>query len=210
MDRVRKNVISSRRAKKASEALARDSKLISRGEIAKFGAGEMELIDRTVTLKTLITEGEEQDVLSKQKNKDQITGLNDFSEARIVSEDGGGSIAVDSIKLSHAIQETGQTIADTATKVFKQTRWPADLENGILQISQSGRVVQTIKISEFAFKGDEPQTRADQYKRLARPFTIAAGTDVKIRILRPGVVGKSHFFGIELCGMQVYPKRNRG
>ncbi len=211
MNKKSLHVITSRRAKKASEALARDSRLISEEEKNAFGLGELELIDRTVVLKTLVVPGEEQDILSKQKNRDSRTGINDFQLARIVSEDGGGTIVVDAIKLSHAAFVAGETNDAAATKAYIQTKWPSDLENGEVVFQQNGRVIQKIKIAEFAYQGNEPVTRHDQYKRLTRPFVIAAGSDLKIKLLRPtGVAGAEEFLAIELQGMQTYPKRTRG
>ena len=165
------------------------------------------MIDSTLVLKTEIAAGEEQELLSVQKNKDVRTGIVDFDKAKVVGEDGGGSIAVDAIRVSHA---AGVALDDPAAKSYTQTTFPADLENAELQISQGGRVVQKIKLAEFAFKGDEPQTRDDQWKTFSRPFVIAAGADLKVKLLRPsGVAGAVAFLSVEFKGMQTYPKRSR-
>lgn len=206
-----KNTISSRRAKKIAESFARDSRLISISEKGNFAKGEMEFIDRTVTVKTLVFAGEEQEILSTQKNKDYKTGINDFQNGRLVSESGGGSVGVDLVKLSYAEYIKDETADDVVNKTFKQTGWSADMENAEIVFLQSGRVVQKIKISEFAFKGDEPNTRTHQYKHFSRPFVIAAGTDLVVKLVRPaGVAGKETYLAIEMQGMQTFPKRTRG
>jgi hypothetical protein len=202
------NVITNETAQRAQEAFARDSSSISNQEKANVATGALELIDSTLVLKTEVAAGEEQDLLSIQKNKDVRTGVVDFQDGKIITQDGGGSIAVHAMKIAHA---AGAANEDAAEKSYTQATFPTDLENAELQLSQGGRIIQRVKLSEFAFKGDEPQTREDQWKHFVRPFTIVAGADIKVKLLRPtGIAGAVAFLDIEFKGMQTFPKRTRG
>lgn len=201
-----KRILTNRHAK-ASLALRKDAIALSQEEKHRIGQRELELYDETVVLKTYYSAGEEQELLSANKNNTPRRGIVDFQDGRLVTQDGGGTIAVDAIKLSHA---TGVQADDPADKQYIQTEFPAHLENALVELYQNGTSLRKIKISEFAFKGDEPQTSDDQWKKLDRPIVIAAGTQLKIRLLRPeNYAGGEGFIAVELKGMQTFERRTR-
>jgi len=205
MNKGKYGAIPSKRTEKATKALEKDSRSLSASEKNAYDNNELEKVDGNLVLKTLITPGEELDLLSVQKNKDSRVGIIDFQDAQIINDGAGGSMIVDAIKFSHA---AGLKADDVAAKSFIQKAWPADLENGYVLIKQDTAILHKAKLSDFAFKGDEPQTREAQYLRLARPFTLAAGKRITIKLLRPnGVVGADHFLAVEFKGMQLVNKR---
>lgn len=192
---------------KASLALKKDAIAISQEEKYRINNQQLELYDQTTVLKTHFAAGEEQELLSANKNNTPRRGIVDFQDGRLITQDGGGTIAVDAIKISHAI---GTKTDDPADKAYLQIGFPTHLENAIIEFHQNGTTLRKIKISEFAFKGDEPQTSDDQWKELDRPIVIAAGTQLKIRLLRPeNYPGAEGFISIELKGMQTFEKRTR-
>lgn len=199
--------ILSKRHAKASLALKKDSVALSYEETTRIKENQLELYDETIVLKTYYAEGEEQELLSANKNSTPRRGIIDFQDGRLITQDGGGTLAVDAIKISHA---AGAKDEDPASKSYLQTGFPDHLENSLIELHQNGTTLRKIKISEFSFKGDEPQTTLDQWKELDRPIVIAAGTQLKIRLLRPeNFSGDGGFIAIELKGMQTFEKRTR-
>lgn len=199
--------ILSKRHAKASLALKKDAIALSQEEKYRINSQQLELYDDTIVLKTHYSAGEEQELLSANKNSTPRRGIVDFQDGRLITQDGGGTISVDAIKISHA---TGIATDDAAQKSYVQTGFPPDLENAVLELYQNGTSLRKIKISEFAFKGDEPQTYGDQWKELDRPIVIAAGTQLKIRLLRPeNFPGAEGFISIEMKGMQTFERRTR-
>jgi hypothetical protein len=203
---MNKRILSKRHAK-ASLALQKDSVALSFEEKDRIKAQQLELYDETIVLKTFYAAGEEQELLSANKNNTPRRGVVDFQDGRLITQDGGGTLAVDAIKISHA---AGIKDEDPAAKSYIQTGFPDHLENSLVELHQNGTTLRKIKISEFAFKGDEPQTTMDQWKELDRPIVIAAGTQLKIRLLRPeNFPGAGGFISIEMKGMQTFEKRTR-
>jgi len=195
------------RQNRAKERLIADVDLISVNEASAIRKGHLELNDETKVLKIIVNAGEEQEILSVQKNKDSRTGINDFQDGRIISPDGGGSFVVEEVKISHAAAVLGD---DVATKSFIQTAFPSDLEHAVVQFSQNGRTIKEIKLCEFVFTGDAPQNVIASWKKLDMPFTIAAGKDLRMKLVRPsGITGSAAALSIEMQGIQTYPKRNK-
>lgn len=194
------------RVTKATHALKVNGSLISQNEKSRIAAGQIEYQDATVVLKTHVPAGEQAELLSVAKNRDSRRGINDFEAGKLVSVGDAGTVVVDAVKVSYA---AGVLADDAAAKTFAQTGIPADLENAEIEISQGNNVIGRIKMSEFAFKGDEPQTRGDQWKALTVPMVLAAGKSTSIKVLRPeGVAGAEAFLAIEMKGLRTYPKRN--
>lgn len=199
--------ILTKRHAKASLALKKDAIALSQEEKYRIKSQQLELYDDTIVLKTHYSAGEEQELLSANRNNTPRRGIVDFQDGRLITQDGGGTIAVDSIKLSHAFGVQGE---DPADKNYIQTEFPPHLENALIELHQNGTTLRKIKIAEFAFKGDEPQTASDQWKELDRPIVIAAGTQLKIRLLRPeNYAGGEGFIAIEMKGMQTFERRTR-
>jgi len=197
--------IPSKRREKAMLVLLNDKQSLTVNERSSFNEGQTEMIDGNLVLKTEVQAGGEQDLLSVQTNKDSRIGVNDFQDAKIINDGAGGSMVVDSVKLSHA---TGLKDEDAAAKSYTQTAWPADLENSIVVVMQDNVILHKAKIADFAFKGDEPQTREAGELRLARSFTLATDKRVVIKLLRPNnVAGAIHFLAVEFKGMQLVNKR---
>lgn len=193
------------RVAKLVHAVKADNVAISKEEKARIASGELELVDRTLTIKTEYSTGEMEDLVSTTKNPNPRRGINDFNKGVISQVGDGGTVIVDAIKIAHATGTTGQ---DAATKSFTQVTIPADIAHGVVEFSQGNVVVGRVNISEFAYKGDEPNTRADQWLPLTRPMVLAAGKTTKISLLRPeSVTGVLGFISIEMKGMQTYPKR---
>lgn len=203
---MKKSALSGRHVK-ASIALRKDQIALSQEEKHRIKNNELELHDDTIVLKTYYSQGEEQELLSANKNNTPRRGIVDFQDGRLITQDGGGTIAVDAVKISHAIGAQGE---DPADKSYVQTEFPTHLENALIELYQNGTSLRKIKISEFAFKGDEPQSASEQWKKLDRPLVIAAGSQLKIRLLRPeNYPGGEGFISIELKGMQTFEKRTR-
>jgi hypothetical protein len=197
--------IISKRSAFAMQVVADNQALVSVGEKSKIVDGQLELVDELIVVKTEIAAGEEQDLVSVTKNKDPRKGVCDFQNGKLVAAEDGGSIIVDAIKISHSAGTAGQ---DAASKLFTQTTFTSDLENAVVQFHQNGKVLREVKISQFCFKGDEPQTVEAGFKKLDKPFVVLAGSDVKIKLVRPtGVAGAIAFLAIELDCMRTYPKR---
>jgi hypothetical protein len=186
-------------------ALKRDKSTLKNEEVIRIEKNELELVDKTITLKTALEPGERVELVTVSKNPDPVRGINDFDKGKLAAVADGGSMVIDEVKLSHAAGAVGD---NPATKQYLQRLFPADIAHGLVKISQGDIVLCEINVSEFNYKGDEPNTRADQWKTLERPFTLVGGRTTKIEFFRPeGTSGAIVFIGIELQGMQTNPRR---
>jgi hypothetical protein len=178
---------------------------LSADEKEKIEDRKLQVKDRTLVAKVHCPAGEIVELITATKNQDSKRGINSFERGQISQINDGGTIVVDYVKFGHAIG----VIADSpATKQFTQTAIPADLENSIVVISQGGHPVAEIPFAEFAFKGDEPQTRTDQWLGLTEPIILVGGKSTKIELMRPeGVTGAEAFVSVELKGLQTLPRR---
>lgn len=193
------------RVEKILATLKRDAGALKNEEVLRIEKKELELVDKTITLKTWVEAGERVELVTVSKNPDPVRGINDFDKGKLAAVADGGSVVIDEVKVSFA---TGVIGDGAATKQYIQKLFTADIAHGLIQISQGNGVLCEINVSEFNFKGDEPNTMADQWKSLERPFTLVGGKTTKIEFFRPeGTSGTGVYIGLEMQGMQTNPRR---
>lgn len=195
----------SNRVQKAQSALRDHAAIMGSAELTAIANGNVRFKDRTLVLATEVGTGNIEELLNLTTNSDAKRGINSFEKGVIAKLNAGGSVVVDMVKLS---QTSGTTGDAPETKNYLQTSWPADLENAELEIKQGGNLLATLPIAEFCFKGDEPQTRFDQFLPLTAPVVLLADQIVEVILRRTeGGTGAIRFMKMEMKGLQTLPKR---
>lgn len=202
-----KQIISPRQLK-ALKVLEQNNKLVSPEEASRYRQGELGLADETIALKTHVPASQETEILSTSINKDPRVGIVDFDRGMLLRSDEGGTFVADRIKIGYA---AGIATDDAATKNFIQTTLPAELENAVVRILQGGRLVREIKVSHFAFKGNEPQEADSSWLSLDHPLLLVAGSPIKIKLVKPEGMATytEQFVSVEFDGLRTTPKRTR-
>lgn len=181
--------------------------LVAGDEARRYKAGDLDLIDDTIVVKTFVEVGDVVPMLSSSKNRDLRKGIIDFQEGKVTREGDGGTMTVDKVRITYA---AGIKADDAAVKNFLTTGIPADIENAVISIKQGGTIVRELKVSKHVMKGDPAQKLGDDFVELDVPMVLVAGKEIKIDLLRPeGVLGggTAGFIGLEFDGMKTFPKR---
>lgn len=197
------------RTRKIQEALdifSANATFISDQEKRDYENKRLALKDSIISLKTHVPAGVEVPLLSAEKNDTLQLGVVDFKNGILEGINGKGSIAVTELKIGFAVGVEADAVT---SKSFGQTTFPADFEHSILEISQEGKIVEKVKISEFVLKGDASTTFYGSRKHYGHPFLLAGNKATEVRLRRPnGVVGAEGFLCVDFIGMQAVAKRS--
>lgn len=196
----------STRKERAIAAIAEVANVVGSSEKAEIDNGTHEFKDATLVIATLVAVGDQVDLVTPTVNRLSKRGINSFQDGKIAQVNGGGSVVVDLVRITHAAYVANDV---PEGKNYLCTGFPVYFENAEIEIKQGASLLAVIPIAEACYKGDAPQTRQDMYIPISTPFTIVDGKTISIRLIRPEgqTATATHFIKLEMKGFQSMPRR---